>query len=400
MIKALQCAMVGLTALLTGYYFAGSIICRHLRPIRYGKGISALQLQWLAWIGCGAVIAYDWLNIYLKIHGLGQVLFMVFSLGFYLLIILTLEKKATPLSRWGCFLILLPIFFFKRSGLATGGLTPVVMAACWISMIFLRTRRRVSILLLIGAGLFGIIFQPVKFQIRSLISNEDVKLGPRQMIVAYVEGFKEVYGSTDFLIKHSGQTFSDSFMRINHLATTAAILRDTPSVQPFLYGSSYLPLLTKWIPRAAWPDKPKEELGNTWAHNYGYLFESDNTTSFNLPWLPEMFMNFGWAGVVGIMFLLGILYRAMWVLLMEQPKTAAEYAVGIVFAQSLVFAESNLSLMLGAPIIFGVIVWVICKFFLPIISTATSPMKRRRSAGSAEQGRDREPSAGRAASDT
>jgi hypothetical protein len=400
MIKGLQCALVGLTALLAGYYFIGSRICSHLRPLRYDKGISALQLEWLAWIGCGAVIAYDWLNEYLEIGGFGQVLFMVFSLGFYSLITLTLEKKASPLSQWGCFLVLLPFFFFFRSGLATGGLTPLVMAACWISLIFLRTRQRISILLLISAGLIGIICQPIKFQIRSLVSNGDVKLGPQQMIAAYVQGFKEVYGSTDFVMKNPGQVFSDSFMRINHLATTAAILRDTPSVQPFLYGSSYLPLLTKWIPRAVWPNKPKEQLGNDWAHNYGYLYETDNTTSFNLPWLPEMYMNFGWGGVVGIMFLLGILYRAMWVLLMEQPQTTAEYAVGIVFAQTLVFAESNLSLMLGAPIIFGILVWVISKFILPNIVTAALPMKRRRSAGSAEQGRDKGTSAGRAASDT
>jgi hypothetical protein len=65
----------------------------------------------------------------------------------------------------------------------------------------------------------------------------------------------------------------------------------------------------------------------------------------------------------------------------EKP---AEYAVAIVFAQSLVFAESNFSLMMGAPIIFAIFLWLTSKmlhlfgvYSVPIIRGKRSQSKSR-----------------------
>jgi hypothetical protein len=166
--------------------------------------------------------------------------------------------------------------------------------------------------------------------------------------------------------------------RINHLVTMAAIVRDTPARLPFIHGDSYRPLLTKWIPRALWPGKPEERLGNGWAQRYGFLGEHDSGTSYNLPWEPEMFMNFGWPGVVGISFLLGVGYRLLWRRCMAQPETAIQYAIGLTLAQTLVFTESNFSLQVGTVVILGILLWIsnwAFGHFFPTV--AVRPLPRR-----------------------
>jgi hypothetical protein len=62
------------------------------------------------------------------------------------------------------------------------------------------------------------------------------------------------------------------------------------------------------------------------------------------------------------MFLIGLLYRFLWKRIMEQPEKPADYAVAIMFAQTLVFVESNFSLQFGGVIILGILLWMLSKF--------------------------------------
>ena len=135
--------------------------------------------------------------------------------------------------------------------------------------------------------------------------------------------------------------------RVNHLHVTGAIIRDTPSRQPHREGATYAPLFTKWIPRAFWPGKPEERIGNDWGREYGYLGKHDRETSFNLPWLTEMFMNFGWTGVVCVNLAIGGLFALLHRLYFDRPVGVAGIAFGLSIGSTLIFVESNLSLMLG-----------------------------------------------------
>ena len=115
----------------------------------------------------------------------------------------------------------------------------------------------------------------------------------------------------------------------------------------FRNGVTYLPLLTKWIPRAIWPDKPREDQGNSWAHDYRYVGENDYSTSFNLPWYPEMYMNFGWPGVVIISGLIGLLMSAIWNIVAKGATVPSQFAAGMMFCSVFYFPESNLSIEIG-----------------------------------------------------
>jgi hypothetical protein len=353
----LMYTLAGISVLLFGYYVVGARLFRKVRPVHFASNLTNSGLGWLGWGSCAMGFAMNWLGRNLATGALAQVGSMIYSLGFFLLLILTFEGKVNWMTRIATVLLLLPIALLLQSGLSSGQLAGVVTMVCWISLIILRVWRRVPIYLLVGAFVFFIIFQPVKFYVRTFTEEQGAALGPLQTFQVYVEGFRETYGSAGALMANPNQAFDNSFVRINHLLTSAAIIRDTPSSQPYLYGKSYWPLLTKWIPRALWPGKPMEEYGNSWAKEYGFLNENDTTTSFNLPWLPEMYMNFGPAGIIGIMFSLGVFYHFLWKRIMEQPTRPAECAVAIMFAHSLVFVETNFSLQFGGIIILTILLW-------------------------------------------
>ena len=151
--------------------------------------------------------------------------------------------------------------------------------------------------------------------------------------------------------------------RVNYLYTFGAVISDTPSRLPFLLGESYYPLFTKFVPRLFWPGKPIEDFGNKWARRYGYLGNiSDTTTSFNLHWLPEMYMNFGSYGVFLISFFLGILVHFLTRMFWQEAADPSTFAFGMTLGLPLFFVESNMSMVLGNVIIAWITLYVCGKF--------------------------------------
>ena len=91
------------------------------------------------------------------------------------------------------------------------------------------------------------------------------------------------------------------------LARSAAIIERVPENHDYLYGTSYLALLTSPIPRSIWVEKPNPSLG-AWVKGelFGYSVKKNG-------WPPgmiaEAYVNFGVFGVPAIMFALGGLMR-------------------------------------------------------------------------------------------
>jgi hypothetical protein len=356
--RALACASLGLTCLLAGYSLAGRWLRNRVRPWSPGWQIRSGNLELLGWMSVAAGYAGA-IVTKLGVVSFSQITGIFSTLGFFLLLTLALEKRMSILARIVVLLLLVPFVLLHDTGFRTGQLAGIVTTLCWISLIFLRTHGRVSWPLILAAVVFFLVFQPVKFYVRAASWGEGRDLSLRETITAYADGFRQYYGTSKEMLAGASDSFGGSFTRINHLIVTAAIIRDTPSPIPFLYGRSYLPLLTKPIPRFLWPGKPQERFGNYWAQRYGFVGENDSTTSFNLPWLPEMFMNFGWSGVIIIMFLVGVVYRYLWLKFMSQPGSVVQYVLGLVIASMIIFTESNLSMKLGGVIILFLFVWVL-----------------------------------------
>jgi hypothetical protein len=136
--------------------------------------------------------------------------------------------------------------------------------------------------------------------------------------------------------------------RLSHILTFAIVVDRTPSAVPYWGGETLIPIFSKPIPRILWPGKPEEVLGNTFWKNYaGVMSDDDYVTSYNLPWLPELYANFGWLGVVIGMIVIGVAFRYLVEKFRADDGVEARFIFGLALFFNLFWAESNISLMFG-----------------------------------------------------
>ncbi len=144
------------------------------------------------------------------------------------------------------------------------------------------------------------------------------------------------------------------------------VYRYTPSVVPYWDGETLTPLRYSLIPRLIMPSKPEEVLGQKFGHAYRVLYPDDKITSMNVPWVVELYANFGRSGVAIGMFVLGGLLGALATLVsrLANRSDASIVIAGVLFP--LFYAGSNISLMFGnaihgliggAIILLGLHVW-------------------------------------------
>jgi hypothetical protein len=169
----------------------------------------------------------------------------------------------------------------------------------------------------------------------------------------------------------SGESFrralNPSVSRISLLNQSANVIEQTPSVVPYQYGWLYSYMAITWIPRFVWPDKPSMSEANQYYQvAYGLTTEEDiNKVAISVGLLTEGFINFGWAGVVGIMFLTGIFFDFYQRTFLASTSGALMTAVGVILIPQFLAVESQMAQYLGG-IVQQVVVTLLV--MLPIIS--------------------------------
>ena len=136
--------------------------------------------------------------------------------------------------------------------------------------------------------------------------------------------------------------------RISQIALFAHVAERTPVAVPYWSGRSYATLPAAVIPRALWPDKPVNQLGQDFGHRYGILDGADRSTSINLPWLVEFFVNFGSVGVALGMALLGCLWSCVERACFGRTAGLGAVLFGAVVVGVATNVESDLSQVLGS----------------------------------------------------
>ena len=94
------------------------------------------------------------------------------------------------------------------------------------------------------------------------------------------------------------------------VSKTAHIINSVPEKMPFEHGETFLALLYAPVPRTVWPDKPALSVGKDIAHQvYGY---SQKNLAGIPPGMPaELYLNFGYPGILLGFFLVGILLKKL-----------------------------------------------------------------------------------------
>ena len=123
-------------------------------------------------------------------------------------------------------------------------------------------------------------------------------------------------------------------------------------------GNSYIILKSKLIPRIFWKNKPSDTYGNKFGHRYNVLtkydpklgYKKDIVTSWNMPVLNEFYVNYGAAGVIYGMLLIGILFGFIVKMASLQNIQNLEFVIHFFIFVPVFFLESHLSMILGALI--------------------------------------------------
>ena len=185
----------------------------------------------------------------------------------------------------------------------------VPLAVLFISKWFYTRRLPISMLIVIGTAF--LFLSPVKRDIRATIVESgsaaaDVSSTARgaDWINQAVSYWEEAFSGKRDL----AESTSDASSRTDLIHTLALIYSMTPDVVPYQYGDTYSYLTIAWIPRMIWPEKPQANAANNF-YAVAYEVSSEEgvkTSSFGATLMGEAFMNFGAAGVVLVMAILGL----------------------------------------------------------------------------------------------
>jgi hypothetical protein len=235
------------------------------------------------------------------------------------------------------------------SGVASGALAGWLFPAVGVALIYVGVRRRVPRTPIILLLLFLLFFQPSKQAFRETF----VFTGAGQQsagILTRAQAFVSLASSTWIgALTGQGTTTPIDLVRstINRaslLTTVAHVIDYTPSVVPYQYGSTYAYLPVSLVPRFIWPDKPSINDANQFYQNaYGVTNaqESHNNISISVGVPAEGFMNFGWLGVIIVMFLFGILFDWVESTFLSPESGDLFTAFGIVIVLQLILIESQ-----------------------------------------------------------
>ena len=364
----------GLAALMVGYYVVGLNLFRGVRPFAFAKRPPENANEPFAWATAAMAVIF-WIAARVTGEYLSAISNAVIDFAVIVLAYLVFSRKLSVIGRLFFWTLFVPSLVLFRQDIDKGFLYGIMITVVIFVLVYVRIWKRIPWAALLVPVLILLFFQPAKGRFRADM-EERADLSRIQRYQIFVQYAMDYYsGVAPMQTADSGRFYDKTFERIDNLVLTCAVMEATPDRIPYWNGETYYPLVTKWIPRFIWPDKPREDLGNRWAHFYGLLDSTDFITSINLPWLPEFYINFGLMGIVLGMFGVGMVFAFMHHWIWNTPRGLAEYGFGFVLAQSLFFVESHLSVMAGATIIAAVSLFILVR--LPIAVA-------RKSAGAAQ----------------
>ena len=236
-------------------------------------------------------------------------------------------------------------------GIASGWLGSVAFMGVILALIYLSKYRRLptkAILIVIPVVLF---LQAGKQTFRERYWTGGKTGGVIEKARYWLEASRDQWGSV-FERNNVGGShalFAKTVDRVALLPQVANVYAKTPGAVPYQYGSSYSYLAATLIPRAVWPGKPSVNDANRFYQvTYGLTAKDDlGGVSIAVGCLAESFMNFGWWGVAGIMFLIGLLLGFYERTLLAPESGLLFCGLGLGLLSGLLAVESQAAQYLG-----------------------------------------------------
>jgi hypothetical protein len=335
--------LCGLAVMYLAYLLSGQLLFRRLRPIRIPGRLSPSRLRTVAWACFAAHLAYQFAPSWQQVPSIGHFFLPLGWMAIGLLYLGYLQGRL-PLAHAVVFFgLAMPLELMGR--LASGALYEFFVVVVFLSLIYWQVRRRVPWAVLGVSAVLFVLLNDVKYEYRSRVSLAEFQTTDVWAKVTTLgQVLTDSYGD---LQRGPADAAVSSVNRIGHIVMFAYVVETTPDMVPYWGGETYTFLFASVIPRFLWPEKPEAGFGNEFGRRYRFLHPRNFETTINVPWLTEFYMNFGAAGVIAGMALVGIGFRFLVQKLSNPVSSPAEYVLGLSLVFQLFYAESNLALMWG-----------------------------------------------------
>ncbi|NDJ11475.1 MAG: O-antigen polysaccharide polymerase Wzy [Acidobacteriia bacterium] len=150
--------------------------------------------------------------------------------------------------------------------------------------------------------------------------------------------------------RDSATLVTQTFKRVSLLDQAGNVYDKTPGQVPYQLGKSYTFLLITLIPRAIWPEKPTVNDANRFYQvAYGMSTEEElDGVSISVGFLVESYMNFGWPGVVFVMFGIGLFLGIYERTLLSEESGLILNSIGMAILYYFLSVEAQAAQYLGA----------------------------------------------------
>jgi hypothetical protein len=137
------------------------------------------------------------------------------------------------------------------------------------------------------------------------VARDEFDVDPRKAAENLALSFNRALEATGRTTKGPERT-QTALERATTKSSVEIIVKGTGTVTPFEHGYTLLPMLTTFIPRLIWADKPSIPTGQIM--NKDFHVSEGEDTYISPSHLGELYWNFGWPGVVVGMSIIGALF--------------------------------------------------------------------------------------------
>ena len=236
-------------------------------------------------------------------------------------------------------------------GLASGWLGPTVAWGITCGALVLLKRRKFPWATVIVTALLLLFLQVGKNEFRLLYWGEQTNAGAIERVQFWIAKSASLWGDALESDDRAGavELASRTLQRASLLMQVAHVLEMTPSQVPFQEGQTYKFMAVTFIPRLIWPEKPSVNDANRFYQvAYGLTTERGlEGVSISVGSLAESYINFGWAGVIGIMLLLGILLGIFQRTFVAAQTSMLFLAIGLTLIPGFLAVDAQLGQYLG-----------------------------------------------------
>jgi hypothetical protein len=241
-------------------------------------------------------------------------------------------------------LLVLEVFFRTLSGM----LANTAVYLLYILIVQYTVSKKVNFALIITFLVFYSLLYPVKYQFRELVWFSGRQYSTIEKAVLMKDLALQNLNESERIIKKNEEEEEPFLGRFSYpLSALSFVQSRTPEVTPYWDGYTFMPLFSKFIPRLFWPDKPTENIGQEFGRRYGLLDWHDTGTSMNLPWMAELYANWGERGAYIGYALFGIFFAFLDKYFNKAGSSHLNLIVSAAIIFQLVTHESNFSLQVG-----------------------------------------------------